>query len=106
MVVGSGTYLKGPASIPATRGPCLPANFVAKIELGMETGEDLPLIKEIEIALPFVAEMSEQSQMDVARLMSMMVTNYDNAQTMTLEQREHLADLDQQEFERRLSWEE
>jgi hypothetical protein len=66
----------------------------------------MPLIKEIEIALPFVAEMSEAWQRDVARFLSSMVTSFDNERTMTMEQRRRLSDLDRVEIERRLGEEE
>jgi hypothetical protein len=69
-------------------------------------GTIMPLIKEIEIALPFVAEMSEDWQRDVARFISSMVTSFDNERTMTMEQRRRLSDLDRVEIERRLGEEE
>ena len=62
----------------------------------------MPLIKEVEVALPFVAEMPEHWQRDVARFISNMVTNYDKERTMTLKQRQRLSELDREEFERRL----
>jgi hypothetical protein len=62
----------------------------------------MPLIEEIETALPFVADLPDACQRDVARFMSMIVTNHDNARTMTRKQRRRLADLDQRAFERRL----
>jgi hypothetical protein len=69
-------------------------------------GTVMALIKEIEIALPFVAEMSEDWQRDVARFISSMVTSFDNERTMTMEQRRRLSDLDRAEIERRLGEEE
>ena len=62
----------------------------------------MPLIKEIETALPFVGDLPASWQRDVARFMSMMVTNHDNERTMTRKQRRRLVELDQQAFERRL----
>lgn len=62
----------------------------------------MALIKEIEIALPFVAEMPNEWQLDVARFMSSLVTSHDNERTMTREERERLSALDGAEFERRL----
>jgi hypothetical protein len=62
----------------------------------------MPLIKEIEIALPFVTEMPEHWQLDVARFISSMITSYDNERTMTRAQRERLSALDSEEIERRL----
>lgn len=65
----------------------------------------MALIKQIEVALPFVAEMPDSWQRDVARFMSSLVTSYDNLLTMTREQRERLSALDCEELERRL-WDE
>jgi hypothetical protein len=62
----------------------------------------MPLIKEIENALVFVADMPVKWQRDVALFLSGMVTSYDNERTMTHEQRLRLSELDQQEIERRL----
>jgi hypothetical protein len=64
----------------------------------------MPLIKEIEIALPFVAEMPAAKQRDVALFISNLVTSYDNEQTMTVEERQRLSVLDREEMERRF-WE-
>ncbi len=61
----------------------------------------MPLIKEIENALVFVADMPVKWQRDVALFLSGMVTSYDNERTMT-QQRLRLSELDQQEIERRL----
>ncbi len=68
----------------------------------MEEGETMPLIKEIETALPFVADMPVKWQRDVARFMSMIVTSHDNMRTMTREERLRLAELEREELERRL----
>lgn len=62
----------------------------------------MPLIKEIENALPFVADLPERLQRDLAWFVSVVVTNYDDERTMTPEQREHLKSLSLAEFERRI----
>ncbi len=62
----------------------------------------MPLIKEIENALTFVADMPVKWQRDVAFFLSGIVTSYDNERTMTREQRMRLSELDQEEMERRL----
>lgn len=61
----------------------------------------MALIKEIEIALPFVAELPETWQHDIAEFISRMVTNHDNVLTMTAEERARLTKLDLEAFERR-----
>jgi hypothetical protein len=74
-----------------------------RLRLGLQcTGGSMPLIKEIETALLFVADLPDSCQRDVARFMSMIVTNHDNVRTMTRMQRRRLAELDLREMERRL----
>ena len=62
----------------------------------------MPLIDEIENALPFVADLPIGWQRDIARFISTLVTSYDNERTMTHEQRLRLSELEQEEMERRL----
>jgi hypothetical protein len=62
----------------------------------------MPLIKEIDNALPFVADLPIAWQRDIARFISTLVTSYDNERTMTHEQRLRLSELEQEEMERRL----
>lgn len=62
----------------------------------------MPLIKEIENALPFVAELPEGVQGSIARLMSRLVVAHDDRNTMTPEERQRLRFLEDEAFRRRM----
>lgn len=62
----------------------------------------MPLIQEIENALPFVAELPEGVQESIAKLMSRLVVAHDDRNTMTREERQFLRLLDDEAFRRRM----
>lgn len=62
----------------------------------------MPLIKEIENALPFVAELPVGVQESIAKMMSRLVVAHDDINTMTPEERQRLRLLEDEEFRRRM----
>ncbi len=62
----------------------------------------MPLIEEIEIALPFVAELPESQQRLIAMMMAVAVRGAEDKRTMTEAQRERLRKLDTDAAWRRL----
>lgn len=58
----------------------------------------MPLIKEIENALPFVAELPEGVQGSIAKMMSRLVVAHDDRNTMTPEERQQLRTMDNEAF--------
>jgi len=63
----------------------------------------MPLIKEIENALAFVAELPEGVQASIAKMMSRLVVAHDDRKTMTLEEWQRLRTMDNEAFWSRLT---
>ena len=54
----------------------------------------MPLIKELEVVLPFLAELAEHRQQAIATLASHLVEVQEQEETMTAAEIDHLRDLD------------
>jgi len=62
----------------------------------------MPLIKEIENVLPFVADLPASVQESIAKWVSRVVVAHDDRSTMTDEERLRLRQLDEERFRREM----
>ena len=63
----------------------------------------MPLIKEIEAALPIIAELPKRWQQDVALMMTRMAVACDNTLIKTPEERQAMRDQEMENFKKRFS---